>query len=250
MNKHLEERTPSPSFDPPTKMDFMTKTTKEKQKSRMRNGRIVQSMVNNDFDRKYTKTDSKLKETIDREMKLSLSQAKEQFAMKMKQDEEGARWRGQGSVGVKTRRENRTKTKRKLQTKSVIKTRRPQKKQITRTVHKRVTKDVEKNNLKKAPKAEMSETNNEAKMRFELYKNELVDIYSISHFDVKWIEKELSKIEFNAENPYEPLVRFQNRIIRIIALRLKNEKVNRFRTEKQFQVMMERYSKQIEMLND
>lgn len=46
------------------------------------------------------------------------------------------------------------------------------------------------------------------------------------------------------------MVRFQNRIIRIIALRLKNEKVNRFRTEKQFQVMMERYSKQIELIND
>lgn len=88
-------------------------------------------------------------------------------------------------------------------------------------------------------------SNSEAKTRFDLYKNELVDIYSISHFDVKWIERETDKIEFDPNNPYEPLVRFQNRIIRIIALRLKNEKINRFRTEKQFQVMMERYSKQI-----
>ena len=87
-------------------------------------------------------------------------------------------------------------------------------------------------------------------MRFELYKNELIDIYSISHFDVKWIEKEIMKIPFDINNPYEPLVRFQNRIIRVIALRLKNEKANRFRTEKQFQVMMERYSKQIEMINE
>jgi hypothetical protein len=96
----------------------------------------------------------------------------------------------------------------------------------------------------------LEETNSEAMMKFELYKNELVDIYSISHFDVKWIEKELDKIKYNPVSPFEPLVRFQNRIIRIIALRLKNEKQNRFRTEKQFQVMMERYSKQIEMLND
>ena len=87
-------------------------------------------------------------------------------------------------------------------------------------------------------------------MKFDLFKNELVEIYSISHFDVKWIERELDKITFDPLNPYEPLVKFQNRIIRIIALRLKNEKVNRFRTEKQFQVMMERYSKQIEMIND
>ena len=100
-------------------------------------------------------------------------------------------------------------------------------------------------NVQNEPMTKEEVSDSEAQTRFELYKNELVDIYSISHFDVKWIERECSKIKFDARNPYEPLVRFQNRIIRIIALRLKNEKINRFRTEKQFQVMMERYSKQI-----
>lgn len=92
--------------------------------------------------------------------------------------------------------------------------------------------------------------NEEEKLRFELYKSELIEVYTISHFDVSWIENELSKIKFNSKKPFEPLVRFQNRLIRIIALRLKNEKQNRFKTEKQFQIMMEKFSKQIDMGQD
>ena len=249
LNKMLDERTPSPSFDPPAQVDLFQQPTKKKRRSIKRNGRAVQSMVQNDFEKKYTRTETNLKETIDRELKLSLSQAKEQFAQKMKKDEVGARWRGQGSVRTKTRRNGRSKSKRKLQTKSVMKVRRPQPRQLTRTMHKAVGEGISLICQDK-PRAEFEETNQEAKMKFEVYKNELVDIYSISHFDVKWIERELDKIQFNPQNPFEPLVRFQNRIIRIIALRLKNEKQNRFRTEKQFQVMMERYSKQIQMLND
>jgi hypothetical protein len=95
-------------------------------------------MVNNDFEKKYTRTDARLKETIDRELKVSLSQAKEQFELKMKQGEMGARWRGQGSARPKTRRDRTPKSKKKLQTKSVFKVRRPQKRQVTRTMHQAV----------------------------------------------------------------------------------------------------------------
>jgi len=134
-----EERTPSPSFEPPNPTEYFNKTSKLQKNKIKRNGRIVQSMIHNDFDHKYTKTDSKLKNTIESGLKMSLSQAKEQFEMKMKQDEVGARWRGQGSVRVKTKRDRTlNKSKRKLQTKSVIKARRPKKKQITRTLHKKV----------------------------------------------------------------------------------------------------------------
>ena len=102
------------------------------------NSRIVQSMVNNNYNHKYTKTDSKLKESIKKGMKTSLSQAKAQFAQKMKREESGARWRGQGSVRIKSRRENTMTSKRKMQTKSVIRRKRPKKKQMTRTVYKTV----------------------------------------------------------------------------------------------------------------
>lgn len=138
LNKMLDERTPSPSFEPPTQMETMNHSSRQKRRSIKKNGRIVQSMVNNDFDKKFTRTDTRLKETIDRELKISLSQAKEQFALKMKKDEVGARWRGQGSVRPKTRRDRTPKSKKKLQTKSVFKVRRPKKNQITRTVHQAV----------------------------------------------------------------------------------------------------------------
>ena len=132
-----EERTPSPSFEPPNPTEYFNKTTRLVKPKMNRNGRIVKSMVNNDFENRYTKTDSKLKNTIESGLKMSLSQAKEQFEKKMKKDEVGARWRGQGSVRVKrTRTPNRTK--RKLQTKSVIKTRRPKPKQTIKRVQKKV----------------------------------------------------------------------------------------------------------------
>lgn len=85
----------------------------------------------------------------------------------------------------------------------------------------------------------------ENKIKFEAFKNEILEIYSISNFDVSWIENEVSKVEFDPENPFEKLVIFQNKLIRIIALRLKNEKLNRYKTEKQFQIMMDRYTAQI-----
>lgn len=140
LNKLLEERTPSPSFEPPNPVDYFNSTMKSKKMNKSKtkkSSRIVQSMVNN-YNPKYTKTDSKLKESIQREMKMSLSQAKQQFAEKMRKEETGARWRGQGSVALKSRREATMNSKRKMQTKSVIKTRRPKKKQISRTVYKTV----------------------------------------------------------------------------------------------------------------
>jgi hypothetical protein len=134
-----EERTPSPSFEPPNPTEYFNKTSKLKKNKMNRNGRIVQSMVHNDFDNRYTRTDSKLKNTIESGLKMSLSQAKEQFEMKMKQDEVGARWRGQGSVRVKTKRERTVnRNKKKMQTKSVIKTGRPRRKQVVRAVQKKV----------------------------------------------------------------------------------------------------------------
>lgn len=131
------ERTPSPSFEPPQPTEYQN-TAKNLRPKKARNGRIVQSMINNDYNHKYAKTDSKLKQTIQSELKMSLSQAKEQFEKKMKQDETGARWRGQGSVSVKPRRNRTTNKKRKLQTKSVIKTRRPKKAAIARPTKKKV----------------------------------------------------------------------------------------------------------------
>lgn len=130
-----DERTPSPAFEPPRPTEYMN-TAKNMRSKKARNGKMVQSMINNDYNHKYAKTDSKLKQTIQSELKLSLSQAKEQFALKMRQDETGARWRGQGSV--KPRRNRTTKKKRKLQTKSVIKTRRPKKAATARPVNKTV----------------------------------------------------------------------------------------------------------------
>lgn len=140
INKMMEkERTPSPSFEPPTPAEYQN-TAKDLRRGSFRNGRAVQSMIHNEYKQHpYAKTDSKLKQKIQAELKLSLSQAKEQFEKKMLQDEGGARWRGQGSVRVKTRRGRTTGKKRKLQTKSVIKTRRPKKQIDARPVKKKVS---------------------------------------------------------------------------------------------------------------
>ena len=131
------ERTPSPSFEPQKLVNYQN-TAGNLRGKMPRNGRIVQSMVNNEYNHQFAKTDSKLKQTIQSELKLSLSQAKEQFELKMKQDESGSRWRGQGSVRVKGRRNKTTNKKRKLQTKSVIRTRRPKKQVVARTTKKKV----------------------------------------------------------------------------------------------------------------
>ena len=118
-----QQCTPSPSFEPPNPREYFNKTSKVKQMTR--NGRIVQSMVQNDFGEMGTKTEPNLKKTSESGLKQSLSRAKEHFELKMKKEEVGARWRGQGSVRVKRDRTVK-RNKKKLQTKSVIK-RRPRK---------------------------------------------------------------------------------------------------------------------------
>lgn len=83
----------------------------------------------------------------------------------------------------------------------------------------------------------------EAESRLELQKAELMEIYEMAHFDTKWLRDEMKKLD--RALGFEGLAKFQNKVIRVIALKLRNEKANRYKTEKQFQVMMQRYSAQL-----
>ena len=75
-----------------------------------------------------------------------------------------------------------------------------------------------------------------------------MEIYESAHFDTKWLREQLKGL--NYRTGFEALAKFQNKVIRVIALKLRNEKANRFRTEKQFQVMMQRYSAQLMKMED
>lgn len=80
-------------------------------------------------------------------------------------------------------------------------------------------------------------------------KNELIDVCTGIGIDTKWMKDDFNRIDSGVDRK-DAIIEIQFKLIKLIASKVQKDGKDRMKIEKQFEELMEKYSKQMELIDD